>query len=86
MIASCFFAYRKLRPIKQKTRPEDAHALFQKSPPSTIMPQRWFMKPTEMLLVGDKSAYSMILYITAVYLILIVSVGRIGLKIKRTDT
>ena len=53
---------------------------------SYLMPQRWFMKAAELLLVGDKSAYSMILYITVAYLILIVSIGGIGLKIKRTDT
>lgn len=52
---------------------------------SDFMPQRWFMKAAELLFIGDKSAYSMILYITAAYLIVIMSVGGIGLKIKQED-
>ncbi|WP_310603950.1 ABC transporter permease [Anaerosporobacter sp.] len=50
---------------------------------SNLMPQRWFMKAAEMLFVGDNSVYSMILCITVAYLIVIMSIGGIGLKIKR---
>ncbi|MDE6434925.1 MAG: ABC transporter permease [Lachnospiraceae bacterium] len=49
---------------------------------SYLMPQRWFMRATELLLAGDKGAYSMVLYITMAYLIVSVSVGSIGLKMK----
>lgn len=52
---------------------------------SYLMPQRWFMKATEMLFVGDKSAYPMLLCITVAYLIVVLSVGGIGLKIKRGE-
>ena len=52
---------------------------------SNLMPQRWFMVISEKLLVGDKSAYPMLLYITAAYLIIFTSVGCIGLKMKRND-
>lgn len=52
---------------------------------SYMMPQRWFLKATEMLFVGDKNAYPMLLCITVAYLIVILSVGGIGLKIKRTE-
>ncbi|HKM34517.1 MAG TPA: ABC transporter permease [Lachnospiraceae bacterium] len=53
---------------------------------SVLMPQRWFMKASEMLLVGDKGAYAVILYITVAYLVLSISVGSIGLKMKRSDS
>lgn len=51
---------------------------------SYLMPQRWFMDASELLLVGDKSAYSMLLCVTMAYLIIIISVGGVGLKIKST--
>lgn len=52
---------------------------------SYLMPQRWFMDASELLLAGDKSAYSMLLCVTAAYLIVIVSVGGVGLKMKRYE-
>ena len=52
---------------------------------SYLMPQRWFMDASELLLVGDKSAYSMLLCVTAAYLIVFISVGGVGLKIKRYE-
>ncbi len=52
---------------------------------SYLMPQRWFMDASELLLVGDKSAYSMLLCVTAAYLIVIISVGGVGIKIKRYE-
>lgn len=53
---------------------------------SGLMPQRWFLKATEMLFTGDTSAYTMIICITAAYLIIVISVGSVGLKIKRSDS
>lgn len=52
---------------------------------SYLMPQRWFMDASELLLVGDKSAYSMVLCATVAYLMVIISVGGVGLKIKRYE-
>ena len=52
---------------------------------SYLMPQRWFMDASELLLVGDKGAYSMVLCITVAYLITIISIGSVGLKIKRHE-
>lgn len=52
---------------------------------SYLMPQKWFMQAAEMMLSGDKSVYSMILCITAAYLIVVMSIGGVGLKIKRVD-
>lgn len=52
---------------------------------SYLMPQRWFMDVSELLLAGDKSAYSMVLCVTVAYLIVIISVGGVGLKVKRYE-
>jgi len=52
---------------------------------SYLMPQKWFMDIAQMLLVQDKGAYSVLLYVTAAYLILIISLGSVGLKIKRSE-
>ena len=52
---------------------------------SYLMPQKWFMNASELLLVGDKSAYSMLLCVTISYLIVIISIGGVGLKIKRYE-
>lgn len=52
---------------------------------SYLMPQRWFLKGTELLMMGDKSAYSMLICITAAYLIVILSVGAAGLRMKGTE-
>lgn len=52
---------------------------------SYFMPQRWFLDASELLLAGDKGAWSMILCVTAAYLIVIISVGSVGLKIKRYE-
>lgn len=52
---------------------------------SYLMPQRWFMNVSKMLLTGDKGAYSVLLYVTAAYLIVIISVGSVGLKTQKTE-
>lgn len=52
---------------------------------SYLMPQRWFMDVAELLLTGDKSAYSVLLCVTAAYLIVTVSIGGVGLKIKKYE-
>lgn len=52
---------------------------------SYLMPQKWFMDASELLLTGDKSGYSVLLCVTAAYLIMIISVGGVGLKIKRYE-
>lgn len=50
---------------------------------SYLMPQKWFMDGAELLLMGNKSAISMLICVTIAYLIVIISVGGVGLKIKR---
>ena len=53
---------------------------------SFMMPQKWFLEGTEMIFVGDNRAYLMIICITVAYLAVIVSLGALGLKIRRTDS
>ena len=53
---------------------------------SYLMPQKWFLNASELLLIGDKGAYPMLLYVTVAYLVVIISVGSIGLKMKKSET
>ncbi len=52
---------------------------------SSLMPQHWFLKAAELFLAGEKGGYAIVFYVTAAYLILCVSVGGVGLKMKRSD-
>ena len=52
---------------------------------SGIMPQKWFVEGVEMIFVGDNSAYIMLLCIVAAYLTLVVSLGGLGLKMKKAE-
>ena len=52
---------------------------------SYLMPQKWFVDGTKLLLVNDNSAYSMLLCVTVAYLVVIISVGGVGLKIKKYE-
>ncbi len=52
---------------------------------SYLMPQRWFLRASEMIMIEDKSAYLMLLYITAAYFIVFLSIGVVGLRMKRVD-
>lgn len=52
---------------------------------SKLVPQHWVLKASEMIMTGDKSAYVMILCITVAYVLITLSIGVIGLKLKRED-
>ena len=52
---------------------------------SYIMPHKWFLDGTELILIGDKMGQIMILCVTVAYLIIIGSIGSMCLKIKRVD-
>ena len=53
---------------------------------SFLMPQKWFVTGAEMIFVGDNNAFPMLICITAAYLAVIISLGSLGLKIRRTDS
>ena len=50
---------------------------------SYLMPQRWFLDASEKLLAGISGAFPILIAATAAYLIIIISVGSVGLKIRR---
>ena len=52
---------------------------------SSIMPQKWFLEGTEMILVGESKAFSMVLGITLAYLTVVISIGSLGLKMKKAE-
>ena len=51
---------------------------------SFMMPQKWFLEGTEMIFVGDNKALPMLICITVAYIAISVSLGSLGLKMRRT--
>ena len=51
---------------------------------SSFMPQKWFMDGAEMIFVGDNKAFLMVICITVAYLAIILSIGSVGLKVRRS--
>lgn len=52
---------------------------------SMLMPQRWVVKSSEMLMAGKTGVYTMFLLVVGAYLIVIMSVGLLGIKIRRKE-
>lgn len=52
---------------------------------SYIMPSKWFLDATEMLMLGDNKVYFMILCVTTAYLIVTLGLGSIGIKIRNHE-
>lgn len=52
---------------------------------SYMMPSKWFLDVTEMLMLKDSNVYFMILCITIAYLIVTLGLGSIGVKIKKNE-
>ena len=50
---------------------------------SFLMPQKWFMNGIDMFYTQDNNAYFVLLCITVAYLILILSIGSVGLKLRK---
>ena len=53
---------------------------------SFLMPQKWFLEGVEMIFVKDNGAVPMLIYTTVAYLMVVLSLGSLGLKIKRTES
>ena len=51
-----------------------------------LMPQRWFLDAAERILAGISGAFSMVSSATAAYLIVIISIGSVGLKLKKQES
>lgn len=52
---------------------------------SLLMPQRWVVKSSEMLMAGKNGVYTMFLLVVCSYLIVILSAGLIGIGIRRKE-
>ena len=52
---------------------------------SSIMPQKWFIDAVEMIFVKDNDVFVMIICVTVAYILAILSIGALGLKMKRTE-
>ena len=52
---------------------------------SHMMPQKWFLEGTEMIFVGDNKAFGMLICITVAYLAVTLSLGGVGLKVRRSS-
>ncbi|MBO4651048.1 MAG: ABC transporter permease [Clostridiales bacterium] len=52
---------------------------------SSMMPQKWFLDATEMLFVGDSKAYFVLLCVTLAYLVLALSLGGVGIKVRNGE-
>ena len=52
---------------------------------SYIMPQKWFMKGTELTMVNDNGGFLLLLVVTAAYLIITLSLGSVGIKLKKNE-
>lgn len=52
---------------------------------SYLMPSKWFLDATEMMMLGDNKVYFMILCVTAAYLIVTLGLGSIGIKIRNHE-
>ena len=64
--------------------PMDATSSFIKAL-SSLMPQKWFLDATEMLFVGDSKAYFVLLCVTSAYLVLALSLGGVGIKVRNGE-
>ena len=53
---------------------------------SYLMPQRWCSDVAKRLIAGASGTYSMLLCVTAAYLILIISIGSVGLKLREQES
>ena len=52
---------------------------------SYLMPQRWFMDATDLLFAGDKHGCFMLLYVTIAYVTVILSIGCVGIRIRKQE-
>ena len=52
---------------------------------SSVMPQKIFGDAAKMLLTGDRSGYFKILLTVAAYLLVIISLGCVGLKMQKQE-
>ena len=52
---------------------------------SYLMPQKWFSNAAELFYIQDKTVYFLLLCVTASYLMVILSLGSVGLKLRKKE-
>ena len=52
---------------------------------SYMMPQKWFMDATEMLMVRDNKVYFVLFCVTIAYMIITLSLGSVGIRFRNSD-
>ena len=52
---------------------------------SSLMPQKWFMDATEMLMIRDNKVYFMLICVTIAYMVITISLGSVGIKFRNGD-
>jgi hypothetical protein len=52
---------------------------------SHIMPQKWFLNITELLMTGDSKGYIMLVCVAAAYLVVVLSLGSVGIRFKNHE-
>ena len=52
---------------------------------SYAMPQRWFMEGVEMFFTKDNMVYLFLIGVTAAYLMIILSVGNVGIRLRKQE-
>lgn len=52
---------------------------------SYMMPQKWFMEATEMLMIRDNKVYFLLLCVTMAYMIITLSLGSVGIRFRNSD-
>ena len=52
---------------------------------SSMMPQKWFMDATEMLMIRDNKVYFMLICVTIAYMIITISLGSVGIRFRNSD-
>ena len=52
---------------------------------SYMMPQKWFMDATEMLMVRDNKVYFVLICVTIAYMVITLSLGSVGIRFRNSD-
>ena len=49
------------------------------------MPQKWFLEAAEMIFIGDKGVYLLLACVVVAYMVIMLSVGSVGIKLRNGE-
>lgn len=52
---------------------------------SSLMPQKWFLEAAEMIFIGDKGVYLLLACVVVAYMVIMLSVGSVGIKLRNGE-